>query len=154
MRGVGEYPENWDEISLRVKDEAGWRCVRCRHPDFAPGERGPGRRCGWRECDPECCHPREKKWKQRVLTVHHLDGDKENQEWWNLMAACQVCHLQVQGKVNMGQGYFLEISEWMKPYVGGMVAHYVLEEDLTREEVMGRLEELIGLWEPEVIGGR
>ncbi len=51
--------------------------------------------------------------KQRTLTVHHLDGDKSNRALWNLAALCQVCHLQVQGRVCWDQGWLLEHSPWM-----------------------------------------
>ena len=29
----GEYPPDWPDISKRVKDDAEWRCVRCRKSD-------------------------------------------------------------------------------------------------------------------------
>jgi len=53
------------------------------------------------------------KGKPRVLTVHHLDGDKSNCALWNLAALCQVCHLEVQAKVAWEQTYFLPHSPWM-----------------------------------------
>ena len=118
------YPKYWDELAEKVKNEAGWRCVRCHHPHESPKERIP--------CDEQCDlvrhieisnvaimfdqgawtgHPDEYRlpsglWlhqRQRVLTVHHLDGDKGNSAWWNLAALCQVCHLQIQGKVEVSQ---------------------------------------------------
>ena len=147
---MGTYPENWPEISLGVKEEAGWRCVRCRHPDFSPEERSEKNQCGWRICDDLCRHGR-RVFLKRVLTVHHLDSEKANVRWWNLAALCQVCHLSIQGRVRVHQGYFLPISEWMKPYVGGFVAFSVLGEDLSREEVMDRLDELLEIWSPVVL---
>lgn len=92
---TGEYPSNWKAIARLVKDEAGWRCVRCRHGH-----------------DPKM---------GRTLTVHHFDGDKGNCERWNLMALCQVCHLSVQGRVNPAQGLMGEPSPWAIPYIIGMV---------------------------------
>lgn len=93
------------------------------------GERGPER---WVEAE----------W--RVLTVHHLTGDKADCRWWNLAALCQRCHLTIQGKVKMERGYLLEHSEWMKPYVAGYYAT-AAGEDLTREETEARLPELLAL---------
>ena len=57
-----------------------------------------------------------------MLTVHHLDGDKANCEWWNLPALCQRCHLKIQTKVDMNQLYLFEHAEWMKPFVEGRPA--------------------------------
>lgn len=149
---MGTYPENWPEISLRTKEDAGWRCVRCRHPDFSPEERSEVNRCGRRECDGFCRHP--KRGKKRVLTVHHLDGEKDNCRWWNLVALCQVCHLYIQARVKVNQGYFFPISPWMRPYVAGGMAFKILGEDLSREEVVGdRLDELLEIWNPVVLEG-
>ncbi len=55
-----------------------------------------------------------------ALTIHHLDNNKANCETWNLMCACQRCHLHIQGKVEMSQGWMFEHSEWMKPHIEGM----------------------------------
>lgn len=83
--------------------------------------------------------------KWRILTVHHFDGDKSNDAWWNLMALCQVCHLEIQGKVNPDQPWFFEHSEWIKPYVAGFYARKYLKQELSREEVTARLPELLAL---------
>ena len=93
---TGDYPPDWAEIAKRVKEAAGWRCVRCRH-----------------------YHDVEAHY---VLTVHHLDMDKSNCADWNLAALCQRCHLSVQGRVDFTQQYMLEHSDWMKPYVEGFKA--------------------------------
>ena len=154
------YPAYWNELAEKIKDEAGWRCVRCGHPHESPKERIP--------CDDKCDlvrHPEiayvatmvEDKslhlfrnqyglWpsqRQRVLTVHHMDGDKSNSAWWNLVPLCQVCHLYIQGTVTLSQVYYLEHSDWFKPYAAGWYAHTYLGLDMTREEVEGRIEELL-----------
>ena len=92
----GEYPENWKEIAWRVKEAASWKCIRCGHP-----------------------HNVDTK---HVLTVHHLDGQKNNCRWWNLLALCQRCHLSIQARVSMDQFYFGEHTEWFRPYVAGWAA--------------------------------
>ena len=94
MRGLtGRYPDNWVEIARAVKDEAGWKCERCGHPhDPANGY---------------------------MLTTAHLVPDKSLCERWNLAALCQRCHLRIQGKVDMPQGWMFDHSEWMKPHVEG-----------------------------------
>lgn len=102
-RSRGDYPENWREIAAGVKEAAGWQCVRC----------GARNRTG------------------TVLTVHHIDMDKTNCAWWNLAALCQVCHLVVQGKVDVKQGWMFEYSDWFKPYLAGYLAHrYGMFEEL------------------------
>lgn len=94
---TGTYPPNWEEIALQVKNEAGWKCVRCDEPHDIPS--------GY------------------MLTVHHLDLNKSNCEWWNLAALCQRCHLQIQHKVIMERPYMFEHSKWFKPYAAGYYAH-------------------------------
>ena len=90
---MNDYPSNWDEIATRIKDKADRKCVRCGHThSVATGH---------------------------VLTVHHLDGDKANCEWWNLAALCQRCHLKIQSRVKMNQMFMFEHSEWMQPFVDG-----------------------------------
>jgi hypothetical protein len=81
----------------------------------------------------------------RILTVHHLDGDKANCRWWNLVALCQRCHLQIQGRVVMARMWPWEHTEWFKPYVAAFYAWSYLGEDLTRPEAEARLEELLAL---------
>ena len=63
------YPDDWDEISTRIKEKAGWKCEVCQAPH------GP----------PPC-----------VLTTDHLDFNPANCSDDNLMALCQRCHLRRQ----------------------------------------------------------
>ena len=121
-KSKGPYPDNWEDIANRVKEEAGWRCVRCGHPhDPANGY---------------------------TLTVHHLDLDPSNNRWWNLAALCQRCHLSIQARVVMERTWMFEHSEWFKPYVAGYYAyHHQLPDD--RQNVMVRVDELIKLGQGE-----
>jgi len=94
-----DYPPDWPQIAQRIKDAAGWRCERCKHPHDLPSG--------------------------HVLTVHHLDGNKSNCADWNLAALCQRCHLRVQGRVKMDQLFFdqvITVSEWFKPHLAGFLA--------------------------------
>lgn len=119
VKTCGEYPPDWKEIADRVKEAAGGRCIRCDHPH-----------------DPATHH---------VLTVHHLNGHKADSSWWNLLALCQRCHLSIQGRINPDQPYFLQHSEWFKPYVAGFYAHKYLDQQLPRDQVEARLDELLAL---------
>lgn len=166
----GEYPANWDEIGDRVRVEAGNRCIRCSHP-YKTGEHGKGEwspcdeRCchsgplatlyngvfsplsdgwtaaralkGWSHSGEIICA----QW--RILTVHHLDGDKSNCAWWNLLSLCQRCHLTIQSRVNPAIPYFLEHSDWFKPYVAGYYAKRYEGKGITREEAVARMDELL-----------
>ena len=126
MRGSGDYPHDWPAIARRVKEEAGWKCVRCGHAHHLAS--------------------------RHVLTVHHLDGDKANCRWWNIPPLCQRCHLQIQGRVTMERPWIFEHSDWFKPYVAGFYAHKYLAEELSRPEVEARLPELLGLESHAIIG--
>jgi hypothetical protein len=115
----GPYPPDWTLISARVKDAAGWRCVRCYH-DNTTGH---------------------------ILTVHHLDMDPANCVWWNLVALCQQCHLHIQARVVLSRPYMYDHSRWFAPYVAGYYAHLQgLPEDY--DSVMAHLDELLDYGRP------
>ncbi len=176
MSDLDSYPSEWPAVSLQSKIDAGFRCVRCGHPNgmWLPegndldlvgralqmrlGLMGPMRlyhveggawlRHHLMPCDGYCTHDPEIS-EHRILTVHHLDGVKENLAWWNLMPACQRCHLTIQGKVQMDQGYQLPHSEWFLSYVAGFYAQ-VLEEQPSREEVEADLVRYLILGQPHL----
>lgn len=156
-----------------VRALAGHRCVRCGHP-YVKGQHGRGEwspcdeRCSHRgpvrlvynaddgsvvDVDHELATEAgvivgyEKlvvaRW--RILTVHHLTMDKPDLRWWNLASLCQRCHLQIQGKVQMARVWPHEHSEWFKPYAAGWYAWSYLGLELTREETIARLDELLAL---------
>lgn len=83
----------------------------------------------------------EAQW--RILTVHHLDGNKANDAWWNTLSLCQRCHLQVQTRVDPRIPFFLEHSEWFKPYAAGFYAWKYEGKMVTREEAIARMAELL-----------
>jgi hypothetical protein len=175
LRKDGYPAEWNDTIKHAVRAAAGHRCVRGKHPyrngEHGNGEwsecdvqclHGPPLRS--RVDDPDMpgvypdldrldepvgllvalVHaPIEARW--RILTVHHLDGNKANCRWWNLVALCQRCHLTIQGRVRMERFWPWEHTDWFKPYVAGFYAFSYLGEDLTREQVAERLEELLAL---------
>ncbi len=149
-----QYPDDWPAIALLVKVEAEWRCIRCGHPDDPELCKETGIRRGWLPCDAQCDSryhsPSIPHSKQRILTVHHFDGDKSNCRWWNLGALCQVCHLSIQGKVKMQQRWLLPHTPWFRPYVAGYYAWVVLGEALSREAVEERMTELLWAGQPEL----
>ncbi len=93
VKGHGKYTADWPDIAREVKEDAGWKCVRCEHKH-----------------DPSAGY---------CLTVHHFDGNKGNMDRWNLMALCQRCHLTVQAKANPRDQLMFDPSAWALPYVAG-----------------------------------
>lgn len=117
-KSTSSYPENWNEIAQRVKDEANWHCIRCGRFHHPP--------TGY------------------TLTVHHLDLNPSNCKWWNLAALCQRCHLQIQAKVIMERTWLLPHTEWFKPYVAGFYA-FIFGKNDERDYVMAHVDELIAM---------
>lgn len=115
-----EYPYHWPSTAKKVKEEAGWQCIRCGHPH-----------------DPSSGY---------CLTVHHFTLNKQepSEHWWAFLALCQRCHLQVQSKVDPEVPWFLEHSDWIKPYMAGFYAHKYEGRNITREEAVARMDELLG----------
>ena len=114
-RFTNDYNPDGAEKRREARERAGNKCIRCGSPSV------PG----------------------RILTTHHFDGDKANDSWWNLLALCQVCHLQIQGRVDPEIPWFLEHSDWLKPYVAGFYAKKYEGRMITREEADARLDELL-----------
>jgi len=84
---MNDYPPNWNEIAVDIKFRAGWCCEHCGHP-----------------------HEVETGY---VLTVHHLNGDKADCRFENLVALCQRCHLRIQAIYSPGQKLMFEKPQWM-----------------------------------------
>lgn len=129
-KGTGQYPEGWRAFATKLKDEAGWCCVRCQHPH-----------------DPASGH---------TLTVHHASMNKSEpfEHWWAFWVLCQRCHLSIQHRVYLDRPWVMaEHSEWAKPLIAGFYAHKYLGLLLSREEVEARREELLELERAVVLGG-
>lgn len=121
-RFFGSYAREWKAIATAVKDAAGWRCVRCGAAHLA----GRG----------------------TILTVHHVDGNKGNNAWWNLLALCQRCHLSVQGRVVPDRPWLFAHSRWFVPYVGGFYAAFYGTAEVTREAVEANPIHFLRLGQP------
>lgn len=122
----GQYDPAWTEKALAVKDAAGWKCVRCEH--------------------------RHEVETGYVLTVHHLDGHKANDAWWNLLALCQRCHLHIQAKVVPETPYLFAHSDWFRPYVCGFYAHYYGGVSITREQADASPDTWLAMGQPWLYG--
>lgn len=102
-----DYPPNWKEISLQVREEAGQCCEWCGAPNGAAGYRKPNPKPDEREfvvvlVVGENESTKGMKWPRLkhhgltriVLTVAHLDRNSHNNDRQNLAALCQRCHLR------------------------------------------------------------
>jgi 5-methylcytosine-specific restriction endonuclease McrA len=166
----GEYATDWPAIARSVKEDAGWRCVRCKHP-FDPTTSRV------RPCDDGCdatrgrlirpenvglislsiqlpmpysSHPQPHAPSVPGLsfTVHHFDGRKDNNAWWNLMALCNSCHLTIQGRVIPERPWLFEHSAWMVHYVCGFYAYYYGQQQITRVEAIEEPDRWLALGQP------
>lgn len=153
-----------------VRELAGHRCERCGHP-YEKGSPRNSPRSEWTPCDEHCTHYGHMRWTDnlgnhyygehfthgealaygpgpveaqwRILTVHHLNGVKHDLRWWNLAALCQRCHLTIQAKVHMHREWNREHTEWFKPHAAGFYAAEILGLDMTREQVLGEMDEIL-----------
>ena len=86
---MNTYPKNWPEIANQIKDQARWKCEHCHHPHDPP--------------------------THYTLTVHHLDQNKANCSYQNLVALCQRCHLRIQARYHPLQRVMpFAQTTWMK----------------------------------------
>ena len=54
--------------------------------------------------------------EQHIIAIHHLDGDKANCNWTNLLYSCQSCHLEVQALWEPGEmlpAKWHGVPEWL-----------------------------------------
>jgi 5-methylcytosine-specific restriction endonuclease McrA len=79
VRDKSRYPANWEQISKRIRERAGYKCEWCGAEN---GKRHPV------------------TGSHVVLTVAHLDHTPENCEDSNLVALCQRCHLRYDAKLH------------------------------------------------------
>lgn len=75
-----DYPPDWEYISWSIKRWAGWRCEECGR-DHSEVERS------------------------RLLTVHHIDHDPENNKRENLISLCSRCHLKADLRYHQKNAY-------------------------------------------------
>jgi len=69
-----EYPDNWKQIRATILNRAGNHCELC---------------------DAENHKPHWKTGSKVILTIHHIDRDRKNNNPLNLIALCQRCHLRL-----------------------------------------------------------
>jgi hypothetical protein len=89
------YPENWEEIALKVKEEAQWKCEECNRECRRPSE-------SWSEfvnrvapSNSELRSEIADKPVRFVLTTAHLNHRPSDCARSNLKALCSVCHCRM-----------------------------------------------------------
>jgi hypothetical protein len=105
-----KYPTNWKEISIRIKNRAGWRCEFCgvghgewgwrEGEKFVSAPKGPLRDAGYIRppFNVSANDGRILHFIEIVLTTAHLDHDEANCTDGNLRALCQQCHNRYDAK--------------------------------------------------------
>jgi hypothetical protein len=160
-RFAGAYVVDWRTVSAAVRATTGNRCARCHHP-FAYNGRPL-------DCDDRCDAtrgrlidgpagemirnagidgPHEFRLPGLNFGVHHLDGRKDNNAWWNLLPLCNSCHLTIQAKVIPERPYLFAHSDWFKPYVAGFYAFYYGHVYITRDQADADLDRWLRTGQP------
>ncbi len=90
-----QYPPNWKtEIRPDILKRDGYKCKKCLVPNYAVGYRSPsGTFVSVDERERERQEQRGRHIIKIVLTVAHLDHNRDNNHPGNLAALCQKCHL-------------------------------------------------------------
>lgn len=73
---LNAYTPNWSGISYKLRSDVGWRCQQCGH---------------------DCQNQKDN------LHVHHIDGNKANNNRDNLVALCHWCHRKQPGHGHMAK---------------------------------------------------
>lgn len=83
------YTPDWPKVSQKIRQEAYHRCTNCRRMNT-----------------PNTCYR---------LEVHHIDGNKRNNAWENLVALCLRCHRAYQN-YRLTQTLLLNIAppKWLR----------------------------------------
>lgn len=87
----GQYPRDWDQIARRIKRANAWKCERCR--------KGHNLKAN------------------RMMTVHHLDGDKSNCQDYNLACLCRRCHLKMHHAFTPRRILLFPAEPWLQKHI-------------------------------------
>lgn len=93
------YPDSWESIATKVKEEADWHCEECGRPCRRPGQSFTDFAFvliddGWQIESLD--HP-----QQFTLTVAHLNHIPSDCDRSNLRALCAPCHLRYDNQFRL-----------------------------------------------------
>ena len=90
-----DYPYDWKEIRKEILLRANNRCELCNAENYRPH---------W------------KTGSKVILTIAHIDQNKQNNKRYNLLALCQRCHLKIDlpYKIKKRSNGLYDIDEWVK----------------------------------------
>lgn len=102
------YPDDWEKISLEIRNVAQWQCEKCGRPCRCPGQPWP-EFYNWlltdvpepwfEQLSDEVVDEETGEWAyvdhphRFTLTVAHLNHNPTNNVRSNLMVLCAPCHL-------------------------------------------------------------
>ena len=93
------YPNNWNEITLNLKQKAGWRCQKCGLQCLKPSDK--------------TAHLTKSDRAKLTLAVHHRNYQPEDNREENLVCVCTGCHLgyhtRKRGNISIRQ---LSLNLW------------------------------------------
>ena len=90
---MSRYPENWNDIALKVKETAQWKCSKCGLQCLKPSD--------------DVSKLSKSERMRKTLVVHHSNYVPEDNRIDNLIPLCSGCHLNFhkgkRGNVSLGQ---------------------------------------------------
>ena len=102
MRNKHLYPENWhDEIRPKILAKQHYKCKICKIKHRSTGYYDFNKQ--FVECDNFMIEHAKKlnfKLQKIILQIHHKNGDRKNNEEYNLVALCPKCHLAEEKELN------------------------------------------------------
>jgi len=93
IKDWSKYPKEWKKISKAVIEKANNCCKLCPSANYKPH---------W------------KTGSKVVLTVHHIDGNINNNSKYNLIALCQRCHLILDLELHIGKRTKINKKYWVE----------------------------------------
>jgi hypothetical protein len=82
----------------------GATCKYCHEKDHGPSRSTSCELCGYQPLF------------IRSLDVHHRDGDKKNNEEYNLMTLCATCHRELEASIH-DLGDWKKAESWLKKFI-------------------------------------
>ena len=121
-----DYPADWKRISLWVRETASWKCELCGAPNGVKVYRNEYGQFL------QSAHPAGGYTKpvKIILTVHHVNFDRQDNRRVNLLALCQRCHLKLDQGEKMRKQAEKKVAGTLPMFPGSYIR---LPADLVRK---------------------